>query len=103
MEKMLFTPTNVDIQRVTDRNSSLLAGISGDTHFDEDEHWTIESRQGTDLLWVAVHEFGHALGLDHSSVRGSIMFPWYQGYNPDFKLTEDDIRGIRQLYGESVC
>lgn len=27
------------------------------------------------------------------------MAPWYQGYNPNFKLGEDDIAGIRFLYG----
>ena len=48
---------------------------------------------------MAVHEFGHSLGLGHSSNGKSIMFPFYRGYKPDMKLHEDDIRGIRQLYG----
>jgi len=52
------------------------------------------------LDWVAVHEFGHSLGLEHSNVRQSIMYPWYKGYVPDIKLTEDDIKGIQALYGE---
>ncbi|CAH1802129.1 unnamed protein product [Owenia fusiformis] len=74
-------------------------GRGGDTHFDEDEPWVIDSSDGTDLFWVAVHEFGHALGLAHSSVRGSLMYPWYQGHNPNFKLHGDDIGGIQKLYG----
>ena len=35
---------------------------NGDTHFDDDETFTDKSTSGVNLLWVAVHEFGHALG-----------------------------------------
>lgn len=71
----------------------------GRAHFDEDETFTDGTSSGTNLLWVATHEFGHSLGLKHSKVRGAIMYPYYTGYKPNMKLHSDDIAGIRSLYG----
>lgn len=59
---------------------------------------TIEN-DGTSLKNVAVHEFGHSLGLGHSSVKGAVMFPWYHGYRGDDDLPEDDRLAIQTLYG----
>ena len=68
-------------------------------HFDDDERFTTGTSDGINLDWVAVHEFGHSMGLEHSNVRESIMYPWYKGYFPNIELTEDDILGIQALYG----
>lgn len=55
---------------------------------------------GTSLFLVAAHEFGHSLGLSHSSVEGALMYPWYQGLKPNFELPDDDKHGIQQMYGK---
>jgi predicted Zn-dependent protease len=73
--------------------------LSGDTHLDDAEKWTIDTNAGTNLLQVTVHEFGHALGLDHSNVRDAIMFAYYRGYIENFKLPSDDIMTIQKVYG----
>nr|XP_014271579.2 collagenase 3-like [Halyomorpha halys] len=68
-------------------------------HFDDSEHWTVDSYRGTNLFQVAVHEFGHSLGLSHSEKKSAVMYPTHR-YKPNFKLDDDDIAGIQSLYGK---
>ncbi|XP_053205188.1 matrix metalloproteinase-2-like [Panonychus citri] len=77
-------------------------GLGGDAHFDADEKWIrsgIKDPDGVGLFGVAAHEFGHSLGLSHSSVVDSLMFPYYRDISYDFALPQDDINGIQELYG----
>uniref|UniRef100_A0A3B4DFA4 interstitial collagenase n=2 Tax=Pygocentrus nattereri TaxID=42514 RepID=A0A3B4DFA4_PYGNA len=74
--------------------------IGGDIHFDNDEYFTLYSQKGFILFVVAVHEFGHSLGLFHSSDPKAVMYPIYQYWDPDhFSLSADDVKGIQKLYG----
>uniref|UniRef100_A0A8C3T6C8 Peptidase metallopeptidase domain-containing protein n=1 Tax=Chelydra serpentina TaxID=8475 RepID=A0A8C3T6C8_CHESE len=74
--------------------------FGGDAHFDEDEYWT-KDLKGHNLFLVAAHEFGHSLGLDHSNVLGSLMYPIYrQTETRNYRLPQDDVEGIQTLYGK---
>ena len=76
-------------------------GHAGKLHFDDAETWSLTGSGGTfDVETVALHEVGHLLGLGHSSVAGSVMFPTYGGVRRS--LTQDDVDGIRRLY-PSMC
>ncbi|KNC27318.1 hypothetical protein FF38_08964 [Lucilia cuprina] len=72
----------------------------GDIHFDEDENWKENSTdlaRGVDFYTVALHELGHSLGLAHSPVFNSIMFPYYKG--PEHNVLDyDDTLAMYNAY-----
>ena len=70
--------------------------------FDMDEGWhpfngALVSSGGASFYDVALHEIGHALGLDHYNVSPAIM---NAVLNPSVTdLTQSDIDGVQALYG----
>jgi hypothetical protein len=73
--------------------------IAGDIAFNTAQTFNINGLD-YDLYTVALHEFGHALGLNHSDTTSAIMYPTYQGV--DSGLYSDDVSGIQSIYGARV-
>ncbi|MFF0097661.1 matrixin family metalloprotease, partial [Streptomyces canus] len=69
-------------------------------HFDDSEHtWVIGVAVGSlDVESVALHEIGHILGINHTNVPGSVMWPSTAYNSTKRALTLDDINGLRALY-----
>lgn len=72
-------------------------GIGGDTHFDDNEQWTA-GPNGFNLMVVAAHEIGHALGLKHSQNPDALMYPNYRSARQANLLSAEDITNINALY-----
>src|SRR5262245_27779874 len=75
--------------------------IAGDVQFDSAERWEVGNRLGSaafDLVLTAVHEIGHSLGLDHSRVSGSVMFPTISPNQKFTSLASADVIAIQGLY-----
>ncbi len=81
------------------------AELSGDLHFNDElfAFSTAPTPAQMDLQSVAVHELGHALGLEHSKVPTSVMYPSIAGGQQSRALAPDDVAGIQALYGASAA
>lgn len=78
----------------------------GDVHFDDFESWTVGIRssaaQPIDLVTIAAHEIGHAIGIQHSGDPDSLMYQTETagGYTGSHRyLAWDDILAVQSLYG----
>jgi hypothetical protein len=67
--------------------------VAGDMHLDLAEPW--RTGADLDLYSVVLHELGHALGLAHSDLPGSVMYPYYR---MSTVLMPEDINAIQGLY-----
>jgi hypothetical protein len=93
-------PNNI----VGQEQSSFSVGseIASVISFDMDEGWhlvngVLVSSGGASFYDVALHEIGHALGLDHYNISPAIM---NAVLNPSVTdLTQSDIDGVQALYG----
>jgi hypothetical protein len=68
---------------------------AGDIVMNTHQPWHVNNDY--DIETVAIHEFGHALGMSHSSIRQAEMYSSYQGMNQS--LNSDDTAGIQSIYG----
>lgn len=60
-------------------------------------------QSSVDLQAVITHEFGHAFGLDHTSVAGCTMVPFISNDTTQRTLELDDMAGLSDVYPESVA
>lgn len=70
------------------------------------ESWTWNDGPGSisggqfDLQGVMAHEYGHALGLGHSTAGNATMFPSVgSGVTATRSIAADDIAGVQAIYG----
>ncbi len=72
--------------------------IEFDMQFDPGWSWTTGGTTGVDLQSVALHEFGHAAGLNHSASASAVMFASYTSGTIKRTPTSDDIAGLGAIY-----
>lgn len=73
--------------------------------FDSGEGWHLSggsllSSAGANFFIVALHEIGHAIGMDHYNVSPAVMNAYLNLSVTD--LTQSDIDGIRAVYGSAA-
>lgn len=76
------------------------SSAAGDVHFDSAENWNTTQDASPSTIWifmVALHEIGHAIGLNHTNVPNSVMNAFYNESLTG--LQADDIAGAQALYG----
>lgn len=79
--------------------------FAGDSHFNDAYTYEIGDTPGADgmydLIYIAIHELGHALGLGHSNNINDVMFPFVNANQTFSGLGPGDIASIRALYSNT--
>jgi len=74
-----------------------------DIALDMTREWTTGLENASvDLQSVALHEFGHMLGLAHSPDRNTVMYSTYSRGTDKRTLTTDDMAGLVSIYGSAI-
>jgi hypothetical protein len=84
---------------------NLSSNLGGDVFFDRGDPWQeVGTLPRPDILGAAIHELGHSLGLHHSEIEQANMYWIFRRYSGlgTGRLHEDDIMGIRAIYGAGV-
>lgn len=79
--------------------------LAGDVEYDHGDPWQeVGTTPVPDILGATVHELGHSLGLNHSALEDANMFWIFTRFSGPgtAELFEDDILGIRAIYGAGV-
>jgi hypothetical protein len=75
--------------------------IAGDVVFNDAFSWEIGNNRGSgafDLMLIATHEFGHSLGVGHTSDPEAVMHPFFEPNEVFTGLHPPDVAGIQSLY-----
>jgi hypothetical protein len=83
-----------------DKNTGDISQV--DCEFNDNKTWSTAADTPYDYFdveSVMLHEFGHYLSLDHSTVPAAVMWPTINSGTKKRTLNADDIAGIIAIYG----
>lgn len=89
-----FNSNYVLAETGTSYNANTYIIIKATIRFNDNVSWATNG-SNYDIFKVAVHEIGHALGMNHSEYSDAMM---YYAYNSTNALTADDICGLWGIY-----
>jgi hypothetical protein len=80
-----------------------VGGTDGSVRLNRQSSWLGDSFAGLGRrgrAWTVVHETMHTMGFDHSSSRGSIMYPVDYGQS---RFHRGDVAGLSTMYSKKAC